>query len=116
MDITIEDIINRINELLKFNGWTIYRLANEAEMPPSSLNNIFNRKTYPSIPTLQKICNGFDISLSEFFDFTSKPLRNFEISEDEQRLSNMYKSMSKRNKEILFTYAEAICKVSCKTK
>jgi len=114
LDITIDDIINRINELLEFNGWSVYRLAKEADLPPSSLNNIFNRKTFPSIPTLQKICNGFEISLSEFFNFETKPLRNYDISEEEQRFNNLYRGLSKRKKEILMAYAKGLSTVTRK--
>ena len=36
-------------------------------MPQSTITNMFNRETLPSIVTLQSICNAFGITLSEFF-------------------------------------------------
>lgn len=36
-------------------------------MPPSTLANIFSRNTIPSIPTLETICSGLGITLSQFF-------------------------------------------------
>ena len=33
----------------------------------TTLANVFKRNTVPSIPTLEKICAGFGITLSQFF-------------------------------------------------
>ena len=103
-------IIERINELLEFNHWSIYKLAQKANLSYSSLNNIFNRKTCPSIITLEKICNGFDISLSEFFNFQENPLRSTILTEEQQDLINSYESLSGKDKELLKAYLQGLCK------
>ena len=61
-------VLQRMQELLKAKDWSIYRLAKESGLSYSSLNNIFIRSTVPSVLTLEKICNGFQITMSEFFD------------------------------------------------
>ena len=61
------DTLQRLQQLLKERNWTVYRLAVNCDMPSSTLNNIFNRNTVPSIPTLETICKGFGITLSQFF-------------------------------------------------
>lgn len=53
--------------LLNRNGWSEYRLAKEAKLSESTIANIFRRNAHPSIPTLEAICAGFGISLSQFF-------------------------------------------------
>ena len=108
---TIEDIIKRINELLEFNHWTLYKLAKESDLPFSSLNNIYNRKTFPSILTLCKICKGFNITLSEFFDYDKFPLRDYSYSEDEQALINKFRSLPNRKKELLKAYLDGLLAV-----
>lgn len=104
-----EDVINRIQELLQFKHWTAYKLAKEADMSYSNLNNIMNRKSCPSIATLEKICNGFGISISEFFLFSENPLRDSQITETHQDMINSYESLSTRNKELLLTYLRGLC-------
>ena len=104
------DIFNRIQFLLEFKHWTLYKLAKESGIPYSSLNNIFNRKTCPTIITLEKICNGFQISLSEFFDFENNPLRSEVLSTDQQELINMYDSLSLKDKELLHAYLKGLSK------
>ena len=61
------NIADRIDGLLKQRGWTAYRLAQEADIPQSTLSNIFNRPYEPTVSTLEVICKGFDITMSEFF-------------------------------------------------
>ena len=56
------DILKKINQLRINRNWSVYRL------PQSTITNMFNRETLPSIVTLQSICNAFGITLSEFFE------------------------------------------------
>ncbi len=104
------EIINRIQYLLDFNKWSLYKLAKISGIPYSSLNNIFNRKTCPSIITLDKICKGFNISLSEFFSFKTNPLRSTILNEDHQELINSYETLSSKDKELLFAYLNGLRK------
>ena len=61
------DILKKINQLRINRNWSVYRLSVEAGLPQSTITNMFNRETLPSIVTLQSICNAFGITLSEFF-------------------------------------------------
>ena len=105
----IEDrVLERIKQLLDFNQWSLYKLAKASGLPYSSLNNLFNRRTCPTISTLVKICNGFNISLADFFDFKENPLRNESITEEEQSLLNAYSSLSQKDKELLIAYLKGL--------
>ena len=108
--LTENTIIDRIKALLKFNHWSLYKLAKEANISYSSLNNIFNRRTCPSIFTLEKICNGFNISLSEFFSFKENPLRSNSLTEEQQDLINSYEALSSKDKDLLKAYLQGLCK------
>lgn len=61
------DITNRLEKLLKKQGWTRYRLSKESGVPESTLTNIFYRGTTPTIATLEDICKTLNITLSQFF-------------------------------------------------
>lgn len=107
----IEDkVLERIHELLEYKHWSLYRLAKESELSYSSLNNLFNRGTCPSISTLERICFGFNISLAEFFDFSENPLRNHIITEEEQNMLNIYAILSSKDKELLNAYLRGLRK------
>lgn len=57
----------KLCQLLKARNWTEYRLAKKCGLSESTLANVFRRNTTPSIPTLEAICKGFGITLSQFF-------------------------------------------------
>lgn len=57
----------RLRELLKARGWSEYRLAIKCGLSESTVSNIYRRGTYPTIPTLEQICDGFGITLAQFF-------------------------------------------------
>ena len=61
------DTHKRLRQLLDERGWTEYRLSKECGLSESTLANIFRRNTLPSISTLESICAGFGITLSQFF-------------------------------------------------
>ena len=103
-----QDVLDRIQQLLTFKHSSLYKLAKQSDIPYSSLNNIFNRQTCPTMVTLEKICHGFNISLSEFFSFESNPLRNELLSDDEEELLNTYKELSVQNKKLLKAYLDYI--------
>lgn len=62
------EIIERIKDLCHARSWTIYRLAKESGITYSTLCTMLHKSNAPSIATLQKICQGFGITLSQFFD------------------------------------------------
>ena len=61
------DIQGRIRELMEERSWTEYRLAKEANLSHSTVANMFNRNNAPTFPTLEAICNAFQMTLSQFF-------------------------------------------------
>lgn len=101
----------RIQELCRQRGWSLYKLAKESDIAYSSLNNIFLRNTQPTIPTLEKICNGFGISLSEFF-IESSPKSTPILSADEEELISCYRSIPKNNKKLLKEFINYLAKDS----
>ena len=65
--VIVLDVNERIRQLLDKRGWTEYRLAKEAKLSQSTIANLFNRNTTPSVSTLEATCSGFGITLSQFF-------------------------------------------------
>ena len=57
----------RLQQLLRERGWTEYKLSKERGLAQSTIGNIFRRNTVPSIATLETICKGFGITMSQFF-------------------------------------------------
>ena len=61
------DTNERLRKLLKERGWTEYKLSKECGLAQSTIGNIFRRNTVPSVATLETVCRGFGITMSQFF-------------------------------------------------
>jgi transcriptional regulator with XRE-family HTH domain len=68
---------NRLLQLLGEKNMSIHKLAMESAVAPSSIKNIlYGKSRNPGIVTLKMLCDGFGISLAEFFD--TKEFKNLE--------------------------------------
>lgn len=60
---------NRILQLLEEKRMSIHKLAMESAVAPSSIKNIlYGKSQNPGIVTLKMLCDGFGITIVEFFD------------------------------------------------
>ncbi len=67
-----EAVSDRILELCKANGITVNKLSTLSGVTQSTVNDIVNRKTRNiGIITIKKLCDGFGISITEFFNTTT---------------------------------------------
>lgn len=89
------DILNRIRQLKDERGWSNYKLAKEANISEGSLNNMFRLNNLPTIPTLEAICLGFGISLSQFFAEGGTPIV---LSEDQREMLTIWNTLNKEQK------------------
>lgn len=66
---TYEAVKNRILQLLGEKKMSIHKLAMESAVAPSSIKNIlYGKSQNPGIVTIKMLCDGFGITLIEFFD------------------------------------------------
>lgn len=70
----------RLLGLLEEHKMSIHSLAIKSGIAPSTIKNIlYGKSTNPGIVTIKLICDGFGISLNEFFDtedFRSTEMEN----------------------------------------
>ena len=101
-------VLDRIKVMMDSRGWTTYRLAEVAGVQHSIIYNMFKRKTLPRIDTLEKICNGFGITLYDFFIFTVDTEDGGHLSKEEQRLIEISRCLKKERSIRLNYYAEGM--------
>lgn len=87
----------RIKELMAERNWSEYRLAIASGLSQSTVANIFNRNTTPSVATLESICAGFGISLAQFFAEGDM----VELTTEQKEMFSAWSSLSKDQKEVL---------------
>ena len=66
---TYTAVRDRLIKLLDERRMSIHKLAMESAVAPSSIKNIiYGKSVNPGIVTIKMLCDGFGITLTEFFD------------------------------------------------
>ncbi len=105
-----EDVLKRITQLRKDRGWSLYRLAKESGISYSTLSNTFHRSNVPSVSTLIRLCDGFGITLAEFFDEKGIMPKQLTVS-DQQLLSNFHR-LPYGDKSLVTAYIQGLLKIA----
>ena len=92
------DVNQRIRKLMDERGWTEYKLAKVSDLSQSTISNLFNRNTVPSITTLEAICQGFGVSLSQFFAEEDM----VELSKEQRELFSRWVALTAEQKQLLY--------------
>lgn len=89
-------VLERILQLRLERNWSEYRLSEESGIAQTTISSWFKKDIYPSIPSLEKICKAYDISMAQFFNFDNEPVslspEQNELLENWNRLSGEQKN------------------------
>lgn len=99
------NIHERLIQLMEQHGWTEYKLAKKCGLSESTIANIFRRGTTPSIVTLETICNGFGISLAQFFAEEEM----VELTPELKELFKHWVNLTAEQKEAVYAVVKAFC-------
>ena len=105
-----EYVLKKVTQLLQERNWTLYRLAKESEISYSTLSNTFHRNNVPSVSTLMRICDGFGITLSEFFDEGGITVK--QLTSSDQKLLADFHSLPRSDKNLVNAYMQGLLKVA----
>lgn len=97
-------VVEHIKELCRQRNWTYYRLAKESGIPYSSISTMLNKQHIPSMRNLIKICDGLNITLSQFFASIDN-----ETSEQDKLLS-MWDKLTLNEKYYVTLYIHGLLK------
>ena len=63
----MKDVLREITRLRLERGWSEYELAQNSGISQSIISTWYRKNQTPTIQTLDKVCKGFGITLSQFF-------------------------------------------------
>ena len=98
-------ITNRIRELCDKKRIHLYALSNKTGISQSSLSNLMKRGSTPTFYTLDKICDGLGITLSQFF---SEDMEKLELSSEQKRVLETWESLSDKEKAAVEIYVRGM--------
>ena len=61
------NVLERITELRENRQWTEYQLAEHSGLTQSTISSWYRKNILPTLPSLERICTAFGITLSQFF-------------------------------------------------
>ena len=62
------NVLERITELREQKHWTEYQLAEHSGLTQSTISSWYRKDILPTLPSLERICLAFGITMSQFFD------------------------------------------------
>lgn len=98
---TDQQINQRIKDLCQTRSWTVYRLSKESGITYSTLCTMLNKASAPSMGTLAKICDGFGITMKQFFDVDDDSAA---LTADEKRHMMLWGQLEADNKTVVDKY------------
>lgn len=98
-------VIERIKALCAARGWSYYRLAKESGIAYSTLNTMLNKANAPSFWTLNKICDGFDITLAQFFEQESEETP---VTREQRKHLELWDALDTQSKVLATAYMEGL--------
>lgn len=95
----MKDILSAITTYRVERGWSEYQLAEHSGLPQSTISSWYRKNMIPSIPSLEKICNAFGITLSQLFSENNDPIS---LTSSQRKLLERWTRLSEDQQEIVF--------------
>lgn len=106
----MENMINpleRIQELCEERHWSYYQLSKASGIAYSTLSTMINKQNMPSVPTLFKLCQGFGITVADFFD----PNRSQQgLTADQALCLSLFTSLSHEDRRLALAFLKGLAK------
>lgn len=94
------NILEKIRKFRIERNWTEYQLAEKSELPQSTISSWYRKNQIPSIPSLEKICNAFGITLAQFF--TDDNTEIVSLTKQQSELLHEWNRLTENQKKIIF--------------
>ena len=95
----MKDILTAVTAYRKERGWTEYQLAERSGLPQSTISSWYRKNMIPTIPSLEKICTAFGITLSQLFAESDSPVS---LTESQKKLLECWSRLSEEQQSAIF--------------
>lgn len=94
----MKDILSAITKYREERGWTEYQLQEHSGLPQSTISSWYRKNMVPTIPSLEKICNAFGITLSQLFAEGDMPVS---LTKSQQKLLERWARLSEEQQAVV---------------
>ena len=99
----MKDILNTIIKYREERDWTEYQLAERSGLPQSTISSWYRKNMIPSIPSLEKICLAFGITLSQLF---AEEETAVSLTESQRKLLESWSRLTEEQQAVVFALIE----------
>lgn len=100
------DILEKITQLRIERNWTEYQLAENSGLTQSTISSWYRKNMLPTIPSLNRICEAFGITLSQFFLENSE--NTVTITDRQRQLLNYASKLSPEQYDALLDFLKSL--------
>lgn len=87
----MKDVLAEITRLRLKRNWSEYQLAQHSGLSQSTISTWYRKNQIPTIQTLEKVCSGFGITLSQFFAIDDDAVS---LTEEQKELLDCWASLT----------------------
>lgn len=95
----MKDILAVITENRTARGWTEYQLAERSGLPQSTISSWYRKNMIPTLPSLEKICCAFGITMAQLFSERGSPVI---LTESQTELLERWARLDEKQKDVIF--------------
>ncbi len=99
----MKDILTTISKYREERGWTEYQLAERSGLPQSTISSWYRKNMVPTVPSLEKICSAFGITLSQLFAEGEVPVS---LTESQRKLLESWSRLTEEQQTVVFALIE----------
>lgn len=96
---SVKDILKAITSYREERGWTEYQLAEHSGLPQSTISSWYRKNMVPTIPSLEKICCAFGITLSQLFAEGDTAVS---LTDAQQKLLDRWARLNEEQQTVVF--------------
>ena len=98
-------IYNKVDTIRLQKGWTIYELAKQAGVAPTTIYNWRDRCSSPTLSLLEAVCSAFEISV---IDFLMDENELMALTEEQQEVIRVWNTLSNEKKKSILNLMKTI--------
>ena len=99
------DILGIIKKQREARGWSEYQLAERSGLPQSTISSWYQKGMTPSFASLEKICEAFGITLSQFF---SDGEDSVVLTDPQREMLNKWNCLTETQREALLILMDSM--------
>ena len=101
----MKNILATITKYRQDRGWTEYQLAERSGLPQSTISSWYRKNMIPTVPSLEKICMAFGITLSQLF---AEEENTVSLTDSQKKLLESWSRLTEEQQAAVFTLIERI--------